>query len=248
MKRTVFTLIELLVVVAIIAILAAILLPALQRAADRAKVVACVSNMRQINLSLHTYLIDFDDRLPHHVPATTESYFVSKHGNVGGLGLLVVNDYLGNHRLLYCPDVRILTVGWGGLAAAEARRKRWYESLPSQIPLTSTSTACDYTFAWGTGSHGPPTTLARFSEFSWGYGKLNYWFADSYTMFDNVGYKKLSHPLSWSMNIAGTDGSVTTVREWADRQPTSGNAGYYRPFNDRVSWGFWRWFGAGRDM
>jgi prepilin-type N-terminal cleavage/methylation domain-containing protein/prepilin-type processing-associated H-X9-DG protein len=59
-----FTLIELLVVVAIIAILAAIFLPALTSALDRAKATKDMSNLRQIGIAMQTLLNDNDQLLP----------------------------------------------------------------------------------------------------------------------------------------------------------------------------------------
>ena len=99
-----FTLIELLVVIAIIAILAAILFPVFAQARAKARQTACLSNQKQIGLSVLQYTVDYDDTFPVNNQAFQggAAGFSDAWTQLTWIGLL--QPYAKNVAIFQCPD------------------------------------------------------------------------------------------------------------------------------------------------
>jgi prepilin-type N-terminal cleavage/methylation domain-containing protein len=89
-----FTLVELMVVIAIIAVLAAIILPIYSRSKETARQAACKGNLHAIALALGVYSVDNGGYPLPYDPATGE----------GGITQLALSGYLQSTKVLRCPD------------------------------------------------------------------------------------------------------------------------------------------------
>jgi prepilin-type N-terminal cleavage/methylation domain-containing protein len=109
--RRAFTLIEVLVVIAIIAIVAAILLPVFARAKHEAKKSACINNLSQIGRSMLMYMSDNDDLFPYGLDAVDRyrpqiwGGYPNWQARIPYMQMLheVLQAYLKNVDVFHCP-------------------------------------------------------------------------------------------------------------------------------------------------
>jgi prepilin-type N-terminal cleavage/methylation domain-containing protein len=179
MTKKGFTLIELLVVISIIALLMAILMPALAMVREQARTVVCASKLRQIHIGSVAYANDNDYSFPDRGKLSSmypHSLWdgVEEHTN---LNEIFVRAYLGDSRddIMFCPgalrrikdpeessnsyNTLLCTYQYFNTPHQDYARYRWYGYGVSGYEMPdiskSTSNADPRTALWGCLTYGP---------------------------------------------------------------------------------------------
>ncbi len=204
-RAKLFTLIELLVVIAIISILAALLLPALKAAREKANAITCASNLKQMQLTFLIYVDDYNGYTPAHVGGGTPNPLEALAAYFPTLPVVTWGDPFPAQETFLTCNTTMSTIpnkrSHGGILSSNTYGANPFWQLDS-VPIQA------YYKNW--------ISLRHPSDFPW-YGDTD-WFTwtgpgggnwpDSYLHTDQT-YPKFRHSRNANMSFA--DGHVQPV-------------------------------------
>jgi len=181
-----FTLIELLVVIAIIAILASMLLPALQQARAKARAINCTGNMKQLGLGVIMYADD-NKVMPDTFWTSAPSW-----QPVGGSYKTLVNAYVNSQKVWECPSRPGTT--WNDVSSTHYVYNYGYCRNRAMEAVTKPTETVIFCASSGTGVHGIDNTNQVWPN-------------------DAASGLRISFPHNDHANVLWVDGHVSAVKK-----------------------------------